>query len=105
MCIRDRSNATVGSPVALNGTATDNVGVGEAFLAVKRLSDKLWLRLDGSFGAYQRHPTTLTNPGGASTDWDLSLALGSGDYRVYLVVFDSAGNQDPTNDQHKFTVN
>ena len=90
--------------MALNGTAEDDVSVGEVFVVVKRLSDKAWLRLDGSFGSYQRHPTTLSNPGGTNTDWDLTINVGPDDYRVYVLVFDAAGNQDPSTDNNKFTV-
>ncbi|WP_435745232.1 TolB family protein [Nocardioides sp. SYSU DS0663] len=86
--------ATVGSPVAFRGTASDDQGVDRVFVQVRDNSTGLWLRPDGTWGdGARRIPVTLANPGATTTDWSIDLALDPGKYGSDVVAFDAAGNK------------
>ena len=91
---------TFGStPVAMNGAATDDVGVGEVRIAIRDRTSGLWLRANGTWGAFQNQQATLAQPGGTSTGWTFSFTPpsgGSGLYAVQVAAVDTSGNVDPT---------
>ncbi|MEO3854825.1 Ig-like domain-containing protein [Acrocarpospora sp. B8E8] len=77
-------------PIALRGTATDDVGVTELWLGIQDRSTLLWWRPDGTWGAFARIPVTIT-PGTSATwayDW---TALAAGEYGVTVFAKDADG--------------
>ncbi|WP_214103546.1 Ig-like domain-containing protein [Acrocarpospora catenulata] len=78
-------------PVALRGTATDDVGVVEVWLGIQDRSTLLWWHLDGTWGAFARVPVTIT-PGVSAAwayDWTPSAP---GDYGVTVFAKDADGS-------------
>ena len=90
--------------VELAGTATDAIGVAKVGVAVQRLSDKLWLRPDGSFGAYNQQAAVLGSPDGPSTSWALTTELPPGTYGIHAAATDTSGNKSPNSPWRTFTV-
>lgn len=93
------------SPIVFTGTATDNRGVATVEVAVKNNATNLWLRLDGTWGAFQWLPATLAIPGATSTGWTYSwLPPGTGGFTVQVRATDGSGNVDPTKPNVPFSV-
>lgn len=80
-------------PVDLLGTAGDDVGVTRVVVEVRDAATGLWLRDDGSFGAWQHLEAAVASPGAATTGWGKVVDLPPGRYRVYARSFDAAGNR------------
>ena len=79
----------------VGGWARDDVGVAQVLVAIRDRSTGKWLRLNGTWGAYQAHPTTMTKPGQPRTGWWLAKRLAPRRYGVSLVVKDGSGNRNP----------
>lgn len=79
----------------VNGWAHDDIAVTKVAVAIRNRATGRWLRLNGSWGAYQRHPVELTAPGARRTGWWLQKRLRPGRYGVSLVVRDGAGHRNP----------
>ena len=80
----------------VGGSATDDVAVASAQVAVRSETTHAWLRRDGSWGSYQLLPASLAQTGVRSTTWSKTLSLPPGRYGVALVVNDTAGNANRT---------
>lgn len=95
-----------GPDVILTGTATDDVGVEAAWVALRDRTTGMWLQANGtSFGsAYTLIPAMLANPGGTTTGWTFPVTLADGSYGLQLKVDDAAGNRDPSPPWVNFTV-
>ena len=88
------ANATV--PVAgadISGSATDDRAVASVDVAIKDKATNLWLRADGSWGSFTWLPSTLGQPGAATTSFTRSWAAVPGSFGFQLRAFDGAGNQ------------
>ena len=94
-------------PVTFSGGATDNVGVGTVEVAIKDRSINQWYRTNGTWGTYQKHPTTLGSPSAPSTTWSHAWtppASGSGQYAVQVIVTDTSSNVATTKPTRRFNV-
>ncbi len=97
--------ASLSAPVLVSGMATDDRAVREVRLAIQDRTSKLWLRADGTFGAYQWHRAALGSPGATSTTWLLGgLDLPAGSFQLIATAVDSDGIVDPTRSRVAFTV-
>ena len=95
---------SAGGTTNFTGTATDNVGVGRVSIAIKNQVTDLWLRSDGTYGAFEFLPATLSSPDAASTGWTFSAPLNASDYRIIVRATDTSGNNDSTRINQTFTV-
>jgi hypothetical protein len=87
------------------GTASAPAGVATVQVAIKDRTSGLWWRADGSWGAFQRHATTLAAPGASATAWTFPWTPPApGAYAVQLNVVDSTGRMDETRAYHAFDV-
>ena len=83
----------VPSPVTLGGWAADNVGVDHVRVELRNRDTNQWLRSDGTLGSWEALTASLTVPGGTATDWSyITPALPAGRYKLFITVFDAAGN-------------
>ena len=101
------SGAVLSGPdVVLSGTATDDVAVGAAWVAIRDRSSGQWLQSNGtSFGGtYTLLPATIASPGATTTGWTFPVSLASGSYGIQLKVDDAAGNRDPSPPWVPFSV-
>ncbi len=80
----------------VSGWAHDEVAVTKVMVAIRNRTSGRWLRLNGRWGAYQRHPTSMTKPGEPRTGWWLKKRLRAGKYGVSLVVVDRSGRRNPS---------
>ncbi|MFN8232412.1 MAG: PKD domain-containing protein [Actinomycetota bacterium] len=82
----------------LSGTATDDIGVSAVRVTIRDNDSSRYLQADGSLAAaFSLLDANLSNPGGTSTAWTLSVDLPSnGDYSVTAIAFDTSGQQDPS---------
>lgn len=92
--------------VVVTGTAVDDVAVDLVEVVVRDVTAGTWLRADGSFGGYQRHPADVTPAGGADTTWTFTFeAPADGEYGVGVIVTDATGKDDPApRPWNRFTV-
>jgi sugar lactone lactonase YvrE len=92
--------------VSVRGTATDNVGVTKAFMAVRRVATNRWLRPDGTYGASLSWlPATLGSPREPSSAVTFSFRPPAGGaYVVRIRVDDAAGNTNSPRPSVRFTV-
>ena len=95
---------TLGQPISLTGVATDNIGVTQVFMTVRSRNGLGWLRTDGTFGAWQRHPISADSPGATSTTFTAMPTLPDGDFRAYFWAEDPAGNRSTPNQNVQFFV-
>jgi hypothetical protein len=80
----------------VRGTATDDVGVKEGWVLIRRTDDRtIGYRRDGSIGAAEYVPATLGTPNGTSTTWTLTTLnpLPAGNWEVYVYVTDTVTKQ------------
>ncbi|WP_243059087.1 Ig-like domain-containing protein [Nocardioides sp. SR21] len=86
-------NATVKvSQSAIAGVANDDRSVASVDVAIRDKSTNLWLRSDGTWGAFGWLTTTLANPGAASTAFSRSWPATPGSYGFQLRSADASGN-------------
>ena len=87
-----------GNFVNLSGSATDDLGVDEVSLLLLNRDTVEYYRLDGTLGEAQRIDTTLSNPGGTSTNWSITFEnLPPGDWQATIDAIDSTGQRDRRN--------
>lgn len=79
----------------VSGWAHDDVAVAKVLVAIRNRAMGKWLRLNGTWGAFQLRPVRMTAPGSSRTGWWLKKWLRAGTYGVSLVVVDGAGNRNP----------
>lgn len=102
--------ASVPSPVAIAGGASDNVGVASAEVAIKDRNSGLWWDAGtSSWGAAQKWgAATLASPGASTSNWtysfDAAASGGTGSYYVTARAKDAAGNVDSTKPFTRFTT-
>ncbi len=83
--------------VTLRGTATDDVGVSRAQVAVRNTTTGLWRQANGSWGTrFVWLAAALATPGSTSTTWSYTFSATSGSYSVGVRVTDSGGDMDAT---------
>jgi hypothetical protein len=82
--------------LTISGSATDDVGVTGVSVAVKDRATGLWLRPNGTWGAFRWLPATLVNPGGTSTAWTRLVELPVGSFALNVRADDASGKTDPT---------
>lgn len=108
-------NGTVTSPTpgqrlptglkTFGGTATDNVGVATARVAIRNNTTGQWWTGSAWGSAFGWNNATVAVPGSASTTWSYDWTPpGTGSYGLQLRVDDAAGNQDPTKPWVTFSV-
>ncbi|MFI9553881.1 hypothetical protein [Nonomuraea endophytica] len=92
------------------GRASDAVGVAAVYVAIQDRASRNWWRADGSWGAFQRHPATLTGPPGdepwterngahafTATGWTFAWTPPrAGSYGLQVTAVDAAGLADPS---------
>ncbi len=100
------SNATVGSPVTISGSATDDSsGVDQVLLTVRSRTTQEWLQPDGSFAAgFALVPVTLASPGATATTWSLTVALPPDSYALTSRAIDRGGNTESSRPWVPFAV-
>lgn len=86
------ANATVAAPGDVTGVVTDDLAVDRVEIAIKNRTTNLWLRPDGSWGAFAWLPTTVDSPGATSSTWSKSWGGTPGIWGYQLRAFDAAGN-------------
>ncbi len=105
------NNATLPNPggtLRLAGSASDETGVQRVFVAIKNKNTNAWW--NGATGTwkniFQQNPATLSNPGGASTNWtyDVPIPSTGGVFFAQAEAVDQDGQHDPTLAQVNFTV-
>jgi hypothetical protein len=83
--------------ITMSGSASDDTGVSAVTVAIRDKKTRLWLRSDGTWGAYQAYPAALGTPGARSTGWTLGWTpLRTGSYILVITARDRAGNLDPS---------
>jgi hypothetical protein len=100
------------APITFTGTATDNVGVNQVRISLKRLSNNTyWSGSSSGSGfssTFRYWDTTLDTPGGTSTGWTWSWTPRSstvpGDFQILVQAVDAAGNVDNSTPNVRFTV-
>ena len=96
--------ATVAAgPVAIAGTASDDVSVAAVDIAVQDAASKAWLRPDGSRGGFAWPPARISGTGTAVT-WTDEADLPAGRYGITARATDAAGNRDTTRPWQSFTA-
>lgn len=78
--------------VSLSGRLLDDRAAATVDVAVKDKVTNLWLRADGTWGAFAWLPTTLQQPGGTDTAWQRDLTLPAGSWGYQVRAADAAGN-------------
>ena len=78
----------------LRGTAWDNRGVRAVAVAIRNPDTGKWLHRDGTWGAYEKLYSALTDAGTTVTGWRLHRVLPAGRYGVSLYVVDTSGNRN-----------
>ncbi len=88
-------NAVLSStPIIVSASATDIDGIVSTFVAVRNRATGLWLRIDSSWGAYQKLPATMSAPiGSTTTSFSWTYPLTSGSYYVQTLAYDSGNTK------------
>ena len=85
--------------VTVTGSAGDNTKVSKVLVAVKnKNSGQWWNAGTNSWGkTYQETQAALSNPGGASTNWDMSfdVPFNGGPFQIEASAVDGGGQHDP----------
>ena len=91
--------------ITIGGQATDNSGIRQVDVAVKDKSSGLFLRADGSWGAFQWLPSDLTAPEESVTDYRFTFtAPTAGGYWFMSRATDLAGNLSEEKPLRQFQV-
>jgi hypothetical protein len=92
-------------PLTATGTATDNVGVTTAEVAIKRSSTNQWWNGTTWQTTFKWNPGTVTTPGATSPPWTYNWTPpATGAYQITLRAGDAAGNYDANRPYFNFTV-
>jgi hypothetical protein len=93
------------TPVALSGTATDNLAVSSVNVAIRDRGTLQWWNGSSWQSSFTWLPTALTDPGTALTDWSYPFSPpNSSNYVVGVRTIDTSGNVDPTLPWIRFSV-
>ncbi len=100
------------APITFSGTATDDVGVNQVRISLKRLSNnQYWSGSTSGSGfssTFRYWDTVLDTPGGTSTGWTWAwtprASTVPGDFQLLVQAIDAAGNVDNSTPNVKFTV-
>ncbi|HEY3239360.1 MAG TPA: Ig-like domain-containing protein, partial [Acidimicrobiia bacterium] len=88
---------SAGQPVAITGSASDNVGISRTAFAVQRSDTAQWLHADGSWGASAWIDTPPTPAGAPAVTFAASFTPpAAGQYTVSVQAWDFAGHEDAT---------
>ncbi|MGI9600933.1 MAG: hypothetical protein ACR2QE_03545 [Acidimicrobiales bacterium] len=98
------ADSVIGPNLLLGGTASDDVAVDEVWAAIYDRDAKLWLRVDGTWGAWQKLPTTLSAGGTPDTGFNLTRVLPDARYKVNVWAIDSSGKDTTPRESVKFEV-
>lgn len=93
-----------GGPVTLSGAATDDVGVTQVDVSIKDRTTGLWLRADGSWGAFVWISTVLASPNARSTTWTFTFQGSTGLYTVAARARDATKKYDKSLTWVRFSV-
>ncbi len=104
VAVPGQDQVLAGDPVVLSGQATDDIAMSTVHVSIKDRTSGLWLRSNGTFGAFARIPATLSAPGASSTGWSYVFTGPPGLYALSLRATDSSGNVDPTMPWVRFSV-
>jgi len=93
------------TPINLAGTATDNIGVAQVRLVLRRVNQNQWW--NGT--AWQPTSTfvlaTLAPPNGTATNWSYAFTPGvTGSFSVQVTAVDAANNQDGSKPFRQFVL-
>lgn len=92
------------SPIAMSGSASDDVGVGAVKIAIRDNATMLWWT-GTAWGAYTTLNAALSTPGMPTSAWTYTWAPPApGSYGMSLRTDDTSGNIDPTKPWVNFTV-
>lgn len=97
-------NSVHGSTVTISGTATDDVSVVKVHVALYDRDRDLWLRGDGSWGAWQKLNAPLASAGAASTAYSFSRTLPDGRFKANVWAVDGAGKDTTPRVTRRFEV-
>jgi hypothetical protein len=104
----DGANLPNTGTVNVTGSATDNTSVAKVLVAIKNKNSGAWWdsSLQKWSKTYQENLASLTNPGGASTNWSTSFPVpfDGGPFLIQASAVDSGGQHDPTPDAHSILV-
>jgi hypothetical protein len=89
------AGATLNSPVAFSGTATDDAGVVDVLVSLRNMGTMQFLQLDGTFNddGFQLHRTFVPGSGDTATPWQWTADLPDGNYRFTARAEDVAGKR------------
>ncbi len=81
--------------VNFSGSVADDLGVDRVAILIQNRNTREYFRPDGTMGAAQRHIARLSNPGGTSTNWSLTVRdLDVAEWEVAIDAFDNTGQRD-----------
>lgn len=99
------ASSTVVSPLAISGTAADNIAVDSVGVSVRDTKTGLYLESNGSFGSTAHSlPATLANPDTSATTWTLPVSLPNDPYQLSATVLDTSNNAASPAPTEKITV-
>ena len=95
------------TPVRIDGSATDDVGVAEVRVAIRDRTRSLWYDGTGWRQTYAQHRANLGAPGATRSHWSFRWSPppdGSGSYAVTVQAVDTSGKTDPTQAWASFSI-
>ncbi len=97
----------IDTDITITGGATAPEGIDKVQVTVFDLSQKLWLRPDGTWGAWAGNNATLAaGAGTTSSDWTFTFTPDArGEYEIKAKTFDNARGKDPAQPSIRITVN
>ena len=92
------------APITLTGNATDDLGVDQVQISIRRRSDQLWWNGTGWAATRTTFDATLDQPGATATGWSYDWTPpADGNYAVQVSAVDAAGNVDPSKPYLRFS--